>query len=88
MENFEPVIYGKKVYLGMVEDLSIEHQDVKIKFMIASAPSVSFWWPNNDDSCWIHIHQVLSSVDITTATTGRMYTISKKIAKSVSPIQE
>ena len=60
----------------MVQDLSTEHQGIKIKVMLPSGPGVSFQWPKNDDCCWVPVQHILCHIDTLATTTGKTYTIT------------
>lgn len=53
MEKLDPSICCshllQKWYIGIVEDISIEYQGVKINIMIPTGHFVSFLWPKNHD---------------------------------------
>ena len=79
LSRYIVAIYDRKWYIGMVEDLSTEHQYVKIsKFVVPSGPAVSFQWPKNDDWCRVPVHNILCCIDTPVTTTGRTYTITNE----------
>ena len=63
--QFVAAAYDKAWYLGVVEDVSQENEDVLVNFMRsrnASTTIHSFVLPSTRDECWIPFDHVLSSV--------------------------
>ena len=63
--QFVAAAYDKAWYLGVVEDVSQENEDVLVNFMRsrnAGTTIHSFVWPSTRDECWIPFEHVLSSV--------------------------
>jgi hypothetical protein len=55
--------YDSNWYIGVVEEVSGEDGDVKVRFMHPKGPSLSYHWPANEDSCWVPFDQVLCTID-------------------------
>ena len=58
-------VYDKAWYLGVVEDISHENEDVLVNFMRSRNPGTtihSFVWPSTRDECWIPFEHVLCTV--------------------------
>ena len=51
--NYVACMYDKKVWYGIVNDISEEFGDLLIKFMHPSGPMNKFVFPEVDDTCWI-----------------------------------
>jgi hypothetical protein len=59
--------YDKAWYLGVVENVSLENEDVLINFMRTRNPGTtihSFVWPLTRDECWIPFQHVISTVEV------------------------
>jgi hypothetical protein len=58
-------VYDKAWYLGVVEDISHENEDVLVNFTRSRNPGTtihSFVWPSTRDECWIPFEHVLCTV--------------------------
>lgn len=51
-------IYDKHWFIGNVLLSSLEHQDIRVKFMMQSNNN-HFNWPRKEDLCWVPINHVL-----------------------------
>lgn len=59
-------IYDSAWYLGIVTEVSYEHQDILLNFMKQSSTN-SFSWPSKIDSCWVPVDHVIckcNSLDV------------------------
>ena len=63
----------------LIEDVSEEHGDFSIKFMHPHGPSKLFFWPNTDDTCWIHDADILCIIGTPSlASSRRMYSLNRQ----------
>ena len=69
-------MYEKQWFVGLILDVSIENQDVLIKFMCPSGPRLSLKWPRHDDICWVPIHHILCTIETPITSIGRTYAIT------------
>ena len=44
-------LYDRQWYVGLVQDLSFERNDVNMKFMHPKGPAKAFFWPDREDNC-------------------------------------
>ena len=52
-------LYEKEWYDGIVEEFSVEENDVLVKFLHPTGPSVYLHWPAIEDKCWVPVNHVL-----------------------------
>lgn len=63
-------------WVGLVIELSTEYNDVNIQFMHPRGPTKTFYWPRNDDKCWVPAEEIVSIIETPTTNNGRMYLIA------------
>ena len=80
--NYVACMYDKKVWYGIVNDISEEFGDLLIKFMHPSGPMNKFVIPEVDDTCWIEESDILCTIDPPSLTSSRGYTLSCESLKS------
>ena len=51
--------YENDWYFGIASFVSMENQDLNIKFLQPKGPAVQFFWPTRNDICWIPISNVI-----------------------------
>ena len=44
-------LYHRQWYVGLVQDLSFEQNEVNVKFMHPKGPAKAFFWPDREDNC-------------------------------------
>ena len=72
------VVHVKKWYDGINEEVSVEENDVLLKFLHPIDPSVYLHWPSTDVKCWVPVNHVLQLLSILTVnTSGHPYTFLK-----------
>ena len=80
--NHVACIHDKKVWYGIVNDISEEFGDLLIKFMHPSGPMNKFVFPEVDDTCWIEESDILCTIDLPSLTSSRGgYTLSRESLK-------
>ena len=79
--NYVACIYDKKVWYGIVNNISEEFGDLLIKFMHPIGPMNKFVFPEVDDTCWIEESDILCTIDPTSLTSSRGYTLSRESLK-------
>ena len=55
-------LYDQQWYVGLFQDLSIEHSDVNLKFMHPKRPAKAFFWPDREDNCWAPVYHILAVI--------------------------
>ena len=45
--------YDDNFYIRLVKQSSDEHGDFFIQFMTPGCPSNQYFWPENEDTCWV-----------------------------------
>ena len=70
--------YESYWYFGVANYVDAEHSDINVKFIHPKGPGRQFFWPNNDDICWVPIEQILKQVDPPSGSTGRYYHFSNE----------
>jgi hypothetical protein len=78
-QNFVCCIYDELPWIGLVEDVSEEFGDYRIKFMHNHGRARTSHWPSKDDQCWIpetDVHCVINGPYLTSSST-RNYSFSR-----------
>ena len=76
--------YGLQWWIGLVQQVDQEEEDVKICFIHPPGPAASFIWPIRNDSCLIPITDVILKVDTPNTITGQTYTIKNDEMKKIN----
>lgn len=76
--------YDSKWYIGLIEIINLDQGDARIRFMHPAGPSVSFYWPDRVDICWIPFQNILCTIEQPTTMTGRQYQISVECQKLIN----
>ena len=69
--------YDSFWWVGLVQEIDQEQEDILVKFMHPHGPSLNFTWPTRDDQCWVPFDMFICKVDTPDTTTGRTYKISE-----------
>ena len=67
--------YEKQWWIGIIEEVSSEEQDVLVNFLHPPGPARNFLWPKRPDTCWIPVTDVITKLQIPSTATGRTYQI-------------
>ena len=68
----------KNGYDGINEEVSVEKNDVLMKYLNPIDPSVYLHWPATDNKCWVPVNHVLQFLSIPPVnTSGHPYTLLK-----------
>ena len=71
-------LYDRQWYVGLVRDLSFEHNDVNVKFMHPKGPAKAVFWPDREDNCWVPVDHILAVVQAPQVNrSGRSYTLEE-----------
>ena len=82
MGSYVSCWYENEWYDGIVEEVSVEENDVLVKFLHLISPSVYLHWPAIEDKCWVPVNHVLQLLSIPTVnTSGHHYTSLKSELK-------
>jgi len=78
-------VYDEQWWLADVEKVSLENNDVFVKFYQPAGPRMSFKKSTND-RVWIPMKNVLKKISVLqlTTATGRSYCISQKLSEEIS----
>ncbi len=79
--QYVSAVYDREWYVGIIMDVSEENSDVLINFMTRKDDTTppTFKWPRRRDECWVPETHMLCQIDApSTATSGRIYTLSKE----------
>ena len=78
MGSYVSFPYEKKWYDGINEEVSVEENNVLLKFLHPIDPSVYLHWPSIDVKCWVPVNYVLQLLFVLTVNTlGHPYTFLK-----------
>ena len=76
-------VYDEKCWVGLVEEVDKDNNNIYVNFMHTFGPSKTFFWPAREDKC----HETLSSIcmilSISTTTTGISYNFAPKHLEDV-----
>jgi len=67
---FIACIYDHKPWIVIVKEKSDEHDDNLVSFMTPSGEAKQYYWPANEDICWIENSNILCTVEIPTITSS------------------
>ena len=73
VSDFAVCSYDEEYWIGLIDEVDEEHDDVKVKFMHPSYPARSFSWPKRDDTCFVPIVNVAFIIGAPMTITGRQY---------------
>ena len=76
LHTFVACRYDSFWWIGVINKIDKEQNDVKIQFMHPHGPSKRFTWPSSDDVCWIPTANILTQINVPTTRTGRIYDIN------------
>ena len=78
MGSYVSCLYEKEWYDSIVEEVSVEDNDVLVKFLYPIGPSVYLHWPAIEDKCWVPVNHILQLLLIPAVnTSGCHYTFLK-----------
>ena len=63
-------LYEKEWYDGIVEEVSVEENDVLVKFLHPIGLSAYLNWPAIEDKCWVPVNHILQLLMIPTVNTS------------------
>ena len=70
--------YDNFWWIGLIQKIDAEFNDIEIKFMHPHGPTKSFHWPHRDDICFVPLNEVLCILEALETTSGRMYSLKDK----------
>ena len=78
IDSYVSCLYQREWYDGINEEVSVEENDVLVKFLHPIDPSVYLHWPAIDVKCWVPVNHELQLLLIPSVnTSGRTYTFLK-----------
>ena len=79
--------YNSFWWVGLVTQVDVEQDGIKVQFMFPHGPHKTFNWPEIEDSWYVQIKNILCQISSTT-TTGRTYKITdEEYDKAISACQ-
>ena len=73
-QDLVAALYNDYWWVGVVQMLDGDSDDVFVKFMAPHGPSVSFYWPSREDICWVLKCDILAILSTpSTSSSGRNY---------------
>ena len=80
--------YNSFWWVGLVTQVDVEQDGIKVQFMFPHGPHKTFNWPETEDSCYVPIKNILCQISSSTTTTGRTYKITdEEYDKTISACQ-
>ena len=76
LSDFVVCAYDEKHWIGIVDAIDEEHDDIKVKFMHPCYPARSYNWPGRDDICFVPNVNVLCIIGAPVTVTGRQYKLN------------
>ena len=71
-------LFDRQWYVGLVQDLSFEHNDVNVKFIHPKGPAKAFFWSDREDNCWVPVDHMLAVVQAPQVNrSGRSYILEE-----------
>ena len=83
MSDFIVCLYDGHYWVGLIDEVDNENDDVKVKFMHPHFPSRSYCWPSREDKCFVPIVNVLCRVEPPSTSTGRQYKLENKDMRTI-----
>ena len=83
MSDFIVCLYDGHYWVGLVDEVDEENDDVRVKFMHPHFPSRSYCWPSREDKCFVPTVNVLCRVEPPSTNTGRQYKLESKDIKTI-----
>ena len=59
IRDYVACTYGFDWYAGIILYISIDNDNVYVKFMHPKGPSMLFKWPLKEDECWVALNNVI-----------------------------
>ncbi len=75
---FVSCLYDSHWWVGIVEEIDKENQEICGNFMHPHGPSRSFFWTEHIDRCWVAINNVVCKINVPTTTSGRTYKLDEQ----------
>ena len=76
LSDFVVCAHDEKHWIGIVDAIDEEHDDIKVKFMHPCYPARSYNWPGRDDFCFVPNVNVLCIIGAPVTLTGRQYKLN------------
>ena len=81
-------LYNSFWWVGLVTQVDVEQDVVKVQFMFPHEICKTFNWPETEDSCYVPIKNILCQISSPTTKTGQIYKITdKEYGKTISAYQ-
>ena len=76
LSDFVVCAYDEKHWIGIVDAIDEEHDNIKVKFMYPCYPARSYNWPGRDDICFVPNVNVLCIIGAPVTVTRRQYKLN------------
>lgn len=76
-------VYDEKWWVGLVEEVDKNSNDIYVNFMHPFGPSSTFLWPTREDKCYVNISCILMTLDSPSTATGRLYSFPTENIETV-----
>ena len=76
-------VYDEKWWVGLVEEVDNDNNDIYVNFMHPFGPSKTFFWPAREDRCHVALSSIFMILSIPTTTAGRSYSFAPKDVEDV-----
>ena len=68
--SYVSCLYEREWYVGKVEEVSVEENDVLVEFLHPNGLSVYFYWSAIEDKCWMPVEHILQLLFIQSVKTS------------------
>ena len=76
-------VYNVKWWVGLVEEVDKDNNDIYVNFMHPFGPSKTFFWPAREGKCHVAFSSICMILSNPSTTTGRSYNFAAKDLKDV-----
>ena len=74
--SYVSCIYDTFWWAGIVAEVNVHEDDLKIEFLYPHGPRKTFSWPSVADKCYVPASNILCIITAPTTITGQIYQIS------------
>jgi hypothetical protein len=76
--QYVAAMYDEDWYVGIIEEVCLDHNDALIKFMHPKGPTRSLSWPRHVDECYVPLDHILCSIQApSTSSSTRKYNLDE-----------
>ena len=81
--SYTACVYDEKWWVGLVEEVDKDNNDIYVNFMHPFGPLKTFFWPAKEDTCHAALSSTSMILSIPTTTTSRYYSFAPKDLEDV-----